>query len=228
MNFTGARRGHGSGERGGIIFKTILLVGALAVLLAVFLLRAPILRTTGGWLVVEDTLQPSDAIVVLGDDNYESSRAARGAGLFAERWAPKVVASGRYLRAYATTSELIRKDLMNRGVPQASIIVLAAQTSNTREEAIAVRELMRRNRWRRIIVVTSNYHTRRARFTYRRVLDPADEVRVAPAADPAFDPQRWWQQRSGLKAAFNEVVGLVVAWWETRGPQTAPQPASPP
>lgn len=219
-----ARRTPASGERGGVILKTIALVATVGVLLALFLLRAPILRTAGGWLVVEDALQPSDAIVVLGDDNYAASRATRGAELFGERWAPKVVASGRYLRPYASIAELMRKDLTDRSVPESAVVVLASNGSNTREEAIAVRELMRKNRWRRIIVVTSSYHTRRARFIYRRVLDPADEVRVAPAADPDFDPQRWWQQRSGRKFAFMEAVGLVVAWWETRGPQEPPHP----
>jgi len=43
----------------------------------------------------------------------------------------------------------------------------------------------------------------------------------------AFDPERWWQTRSGVRALFMETVGLVVAAWETRKDEPAPATSPP-
>jgi len=193
---------------------------ALLLLLAlaggVYLLRQPLLRAAGEWFIVDELPQPSDAIVVLGDDNYPADRATRAAELYKERWAPRVIASGRYLRPYASLADLERRDLIERGVPAEAIVHFANSGANTREEAYAVRGLLRQKGWRRVLLVTSNYHTRRARYIYRRVLDPGMEGRMVAARDSGFDPAAWWESRSGLKIFFRECVATLVAFVEMR------------
>jgi uncharacterized SAM-binding protein YcdF (DUF218 family) len=217
-------------QRGGIILKLLALLLLLVLIAGVYLFRQPILRTIGGWLVVDEAPQASDAIVLLSDDTYLAERAARAAELYHQRWAPRVVASGRYLRPYASIAQLMQKDLADRSVSGDAIVPLPHMAANTREEAYVVRELVRRQRWNRILVVTSNYHTRRARLIFRRVLDPSTELRVIAAHDSSFETDRWWRSRAGLKVMFLEIVGLGVALWETSGeePAAPPAPASPP
>ncbi len=70
-------------------------------------------------------------------------------------------------------------------------------------------------------VVTSNYHARRTRFIFGRVLKPEVTVRVGAARDSEFDPSHWWETRLGEKLFFNEVLGYAVAWWELRGKTSA-------
>lgn len=204
----------GSRQQGGIVLKLLVLLLVLALLGAFYLLRQPFLRAAGTWLIVEDSLQPSDAIVVLGDDNYPADRAARAAELYKARWAPRVIASGRYLRPYASIADLMRLDLIERGVPADAVVHFANFGANTREEAYAVRGLLREKGWHRILVVTSNYHTRRARYIYRRVLDPGMEARVAAARDSGFDPGAWWRSRSALKIFFREYAATLVTFVE--------------
>lgn len=204
----------GPAERGGIIFRLLALLTIVAVLGAIYLLRRPLLRFAGGLLVVEDTLQPSDAIVVLSDDNFHADRAARAAALYRDRWAPRVVASGRSIRPYASIADLMQRDLTERGVPANAIVPLVHAAGNTREEAFAINHLAREQRWRRLLVVTSNYHTRRARYIFRNVVDPSIEVRIVAAPDAGFDPRRWWESRHGLKIYFLELVATAVAVWE--------------
>lgn len=200
-------------ERGGIILKLIGLLPLLALLAAVWLLRQPLLRVVGETLIVDEAAQPSDAIVVLGNDNYWGERAARAAELYRERWAPRVISSGAQVRPYASIADLIRRDLIDRGVPAEAVVHFPNYGGSTREEAYAVRRLMREKGWKRLIVVTSNYHTRRARYIYRRVLAPED-VRVVAAPDSTFDPRVWWQSRGSLKIFFRECVAFVVAFVE--------------
>ena len=74
------------GERGGIIFKFLLLLCFLGFLFVIYLLRYPLLRLAGGFWVVDDGPAYSDVIVVLSDDNYGGDRAAGAAKLFV-KWA---------------------------------------------------------------------------------------------------------------------------------------------
>ena len=208
-------------ERGGIITTLFKWFFLLVVLLALYLLREPILRRAGEFWVVEDRPETADAILILGDDNYPADRAARAAELFRAGWAPRVVASGRFLRPYASLAELMQRDLMDRGVPAAAIHRVPSFAGNTREEAVVLRRLAERQHWRRVLVVTSNYHSRRARHIFVRVFRNSADVRVIAAPDSDYDARNWWRSRVGMKRFFYELVGYPLALWETRSTESA-------
>lgn len=214
-------------ERGGIFWKLLVLITALAVLGATYLLRRPLLRETARLLVVDEPLAPADAILVLSDDNYAGERARHAAKLYRERWAPRVVASGRYIRPYANIADLIRQDLVQNGVPAEHILSAPSRAENTREEAFALARIVREQRWRRVIVVTSNYHTRRARYIFYRALDPGTELLVSAADDSGFPTQNWWESRRSFKIFVREVFSWPVAVWEMSGDPPAVPPATP-
>jgi uncharacterized SAM-binding protein YcdF (DUF218 family) len=175
------------------------------------------MRFAGQLWVADEPAEHADVIVVLSDDNYAGDRAAHAADLYRMGLAPQVVASGRLLRPYAGIAEMIERDLESRGVPAVSIVKFPHRAANTREEAEALRVLAASRGWKRVLVVTSNYHARRARFIFGRVFPPSVTLRVSAAHDSEFDPSQWWETRLGQKLLFNEVVGYVVAWWELRG-----------
>jgi uncharacterized SAM-binding protein YcdF (DUF218 family) len=204
-------------EHGGIFLRLIFLVILLAFLAFLYSLRHPLLRFAGQLWVADEPAERADVIVVLGDDNYAGDRAAHAVDLYRAGLAPQVVASGRLLRPYAGIAEMIERDLESRGVPASSIVKFPHRAANTREEAEALSRLAASHGWKRVLVVTSNYHARRARFIFGRVFPPSVTVRVCAAHDSEFDPSRWWETRLGQKLFFNEVVGYVVARWELRG-----------
>jgi uncharacterized SAM-binding protein YcdF (DUF218 family) len=211
-------------HRGGIIFRLLSLIFLAALFFMLYLVRHPLLRVAGGWWVVSDPLQHADAMIVLGDDNFSGDRAARAAELFQAGWAPEVVASGRMLRPYSGVAELIQRDLEGRGVPAAAIVPFAQHAENTLSEAQALRDLVAQRQWHRILVVTSNYHTRRARYIFHRVFPSDVVVLVEPARDSDFDPDGWWESRSGLKVFFTETAAYCYAIWELREAGPAAQP----
>ena len=136
--------------------------------------------------------------------------------LFKAGWAPQVVASGRMLRPYASAADFISKDLESRGVPLAAIVRFAHRAENTIEEAEGLKVLVDQKGWHRVILVTSNYHTRRARYIFRKILPGNVSLEVASAPDPEFDPANWWESRQGRKTFFLETVGYLDAMWELR------------
>jgi uncharacterized SAM-binding protein YcdF (DUF218 family) len=213
----GANRcGPRDAERGGVFARLLVLLVFAAFLFGLYLFRVPLLQAAGHFWVVDDAPGPADAIVVLGDDNLRGDRATRAAELYRAHWAPHVVASGRPLRPYLSIPDLMRRDLMERGVPESAIVSYPRPVANTREEAEALRRLAVERGWRHVLVVTSSYHTRRSRFIFYRVWPRDYEFRVVAAHDADFDPDSWWRSRVGLKIVLHEAAGIAVAAWELR------------
>jgi uncharacterized SAM-binding protein YcdF (DUF218 family) len=213
------------GEHGGIFSRLLTLLVFLALVAFFYVLRHPLMRVAGQLWMVNDPVAQADAIILLGDDNYSGDRAAHAADLYRMGLAPIVVASGRYLRPYAAIADMQERDLESHGVPAASIVKFPHRAGNTREEAETLTGLITSRGWKRLLVVTSNYHARRARFIYERVLPAGVSVHVSSAHDSEFDPSRWWETRVGQKLFFDEAVGFVVAWWELRNKPAPPAAA---
>jgi uncharacterized SAM-binding protein YcdF (DUF218 family) len=205
------------GELGRIFLNLLILLFFLIFCLVLYLVRRPLLRFTAEAWIIEDPLDKADALIVIGDDNFYADRATRGVQLFREGKAPLIVASGRRLRPNAGIAELIEHDLVERGVPKDKIVRFTHDGDSTLEEAQALVRFVKSKKWHSVIVVTSNFHTRRARYIFRKVFPQGIEVRVASARDGDFDPEHWWEKRKSIKQLTHEFAGMVVTLWELRG-----------
>jgi uncharacterized SAM-binding protein YcdF (DUF218 family) len=206
----------GASQRGGIIFRLMFLVFLIVLCFFLYIGRHPLMRLAGSFWVVDDTPKPSDAIVMLSDDNYQGDRAARAAELFKAGWAPRVIASGRLLRSYAGVAELEEHDLTLHGVPESAIVKLPDADRTTHDECTGIGQFAASHGWKKILLVTSNYHTRRARYICSRVLPPGTTLLVSAARDTDYDPDNWWETRQGAKMFFGEAGGMLAAMWELR------------
>ena len=210
-----------SSERGGIIFRLLSLILLCIFAGMVYVARRPLLQAAAGLCIVQDPIEPAEVIIVIGDDDFNADRATEATTLFHAGWAPQVVASGRMLRPSSSIADLIARDLQSRGVPNSAIMRFSHRADDTLEEADALRVLITEKGWRRILLVTSNYHTRRARYIFRKILPQNIRLEVAGAPDSEFQPRTWWETRQGRKTFFLETVGYLVALWELRDRQPA-------
>jgi uncharacterized SAM-binding protein YcdF (DUF218 family) len=208
-------------EQGGAFVNLIVLICFVVFCVVLYLVRRPVLSSVGEAWIVEDPIERADVVIVLGDDNFYADRATRAAELFREGKAPVVVASGRRLRPNAGVAELMEHDLIERGVPKDKIVRFTHDADSTREEAEALRKLVKERKWRSAILVTSNYHARRARYIFHKVFPQGMELRVASAHDGDFDPQHWWEKRKSIKELTHEFVGMLEAIWDLRGTNEA-------
>ena len=120
---------------------------------------------------------------------------------------PSINSVGSYFRMRLT--ELAQKYV--QGLPQTSRITLCPiYASSTRGEAQDVARCLQSTDGRKILLVTSDYHTRRALLIFNRVA-PA-EYSVAAASDPREFGVQWWQHRQWAKTNAEEWAKL--AWWE--------------
>jgi uncharacterized SAM-binding protein YcdF (DUF218 family) len=200
--------------------KRLLRRGAL-IAAPLILILALLLPRAGAWLVVADRLEKSDAIVVLGGTMYE--RPLEAIELLNDGWAPRI-----YLfREIADWGEVellkrgvpytrsvdVQIDAMVRlGVPRDAIRVLD-QANSTAEESTHVLRLVTREKYSRVIVVTSKQHTRRARLVMRRRLEGTGvEVIVRPSRYDLSPVDRWWSNRSTLRFTVFEAQRLLGYW----------------
>lgn len=207
-------------ERGGALISLIILLVVLVLCAILYWARHPILRFAGESWVVDLPAAHADALLLLGDDNFYADRATHAAELIRHGVAPVVVASGRRLRPGAGVVELQEHDLIERGVPKDKIIRFPHDAASTLEEAVALARLCSERHFRSAIVVTSNYHARRARYIFGKVFPPTIAVSVAGAPDGDFDPDHWWEKRKSQELFVHEVVGMMVAIREGGGPRS--------
>lgn len=191
----------------------IVLASLAGAALLCWLLRAPILTSVGRFLTVHDRLQRADAIFVFGGD--PDVRPFEAAALYRRGWAPRVLVPGMETGKLAsigmvpTQTQLFTGVLRHEGVPDSAVMVLTMPggTASTTDDVAVLRDWIRRTGARRVIAVTTDYHTRRARFALRRGLKGMD-VRVMMHGVPArgFDETNWWRSESGLVTYVNEYL----------------------
>ena len=206
-------------ERGGALVSLIILVVLLVLFAILYWARHPIMRFAAESWVIDEPAAHADALLLLGDDNFYADRATRAAEMVRHGVAPVVVASGRRLRPSAGVAELLEHDLIERGVPKDKIIRFPHDAENTLEEAKALARLCAEHHFRTVIVVTSNYHARRARYIFDKAFPPTITVSVAGAHDGDFDPDHWWEKRKSEELFLHEIVGMLMAIREGGGPR---------
>ena len=82
--------------------------------------------------------------------------------------------------------------------------------NSTREETQYVGKYLKEQGIHRILLVTSNFHTRRAGWLMRKQ-NPWLRV-VVVATDSSFTPSTWWKSREGRKVLLLEWMKMVATW----------------
>ena len=177
------------------------------VILAVLLLW--LVARCDRFLVVDDP-QRSDVIVVLAGET--DHRPARALELLQQNYAKDVVVDVEAdSRVFGTTlADLAQK--WAAASPQASqVSICAIRGLSTKAEAVEAGECAKKAGAGSILLVTSDFHTRRAASIFRHQL-PNTSIHVAAAYDSEQFGDPWWRHRQWAKTNFDEWVRLI--WWE--------------
>ena len=180
------------------------------ILVLVVLTHQAWLRALGGFLVASQEPFHADMIVELAGDDH-GNRMLTAARLVKEGYAPRILVSGPDCCYGRRESELAIEFAARRGAPAAWFLPFPVRGTSTVEEAREIVPELNRLRVGRFIIVTSNYHTRRAARVYARLV-PRDRFRVVAAPDWAFRPEDWWRSREGRKQCFLEWSKTLANW----------------
>jgi uncharacterized SAM-binding protein YcdF (DUF218 family) len=197
-------------RRRSILSRFLIALAIVAFLLAIsYRLWLPMI---GRALVHDDGPSQADIAVVLGGD-YWGHRIETAGMLVRRGYVPKVLVSGPPGFYGLHESGLAIPYAVGKGFPAEWFEAFPNETSSTREEAgVLVPELIRRGA-HRVLIVTSDYHSARARRIFlatEKALGGGPKLRFVAAPDQYFRADSWWRTRESQKVAFFE-------WWKTVG-----------
>jgi hypothetical protein len=173
-------------------------------------LFAALVAGTGRFLVVDEP-EKSDAILVLAGETY--NRPMLALDLLERGYAPRIVMDVPAAeRIYQWTAPELAQRWV-QGLPQAnSISICPIHGLSTRDESHEAQNCIARGGGvHKVLIVTSDFHTRRARSVFQHEI-PGLEFNMAAAHNPAEFGVLWWRQREWAKTNLYEWMRLI--WWE--------------
>lgn len=185
----------------------ILLVTLAAVLLIDW---KTTLSYLGNFLVSPQSPRPADLILVLGG-NFWGPRVVKGADLAVQSYAPLVLFSGVSYQGRPEGDAAI-DFLTARGYPRRLFQSFEHHARSTIGEAIALRPELARRGVKRVLLVTSAYHSRRASIVFW-LFCPGIHFITIGAPDDFYHPDDWWEDASSKKLFFSEwtkIFGTVL------------------
>ena len=202
--------------------RRMLLAGLVSFVAAAGLayLFVPELLVWSGTLLIAD-VEPfqADAIVILGGGGPDRAREA--ADLFNDGLAPRVVitreeAPDNYRElaelgiALVLPHENYLRVLNGFGVTDADIVRIEDTSSESMDELRGVRQFALDRGWSRLIVVTSNYHSRRALLITDYVFDAEWQIAVVGSRYSEFRPNGWWREVRHVRTFLIEFQKLLA------------------
>jgi uncharacterized SAM-binding protein YcdF (DUF218 family) len=149
----------------------------------------------------------ADIAVVLAGDSY-GRRIQFAASLVRDGFVPAVLVSGPRMFG-VHESDLAIAMAVRQGNPAEWFFPFPHSALSTRQEAeVIVPELRRRN-IHSFLLVTSDFHTRRAARIFRKAAKDI-QMRVVASPDEYFHADSWWQTREGQKTVLIEWMKTVA------------------
>ena len=100
-----------------------------------------------------------------------------------------------------------------RGVETNLILALEGNCSGTDGDARALGRFLKNHPQARVSIVTSAFHTRRARWTFHNAIpDLTHRIHFVSAPNPGFRTERWWRTEAGLSCVCSEYLKLAFYW----------------
>ncbi len=199
-------------------FKIRLFGIATAALLAVLLLayigRNYLLLEIGRAWSVNTPAAHVDALVILGGGI--DSRPQAAAALYHAGVAPIILymnvklAPAQQLGIFPAEAETTRRLLLSNNVPETALTSIGTNVASTFDEACAVRDWAATHHPESIEIVTDIFHTRRARWVFRKELAGTGlEIHLCGVPTLQYGLDDWWRHEAGVIDFQNEIAKYV-------------------
>ena len=207
--------------------RSLVILIPLILVLLFILFSGAILRKMGGLVVVDEKPPYSDAVIVLKTGHEYYPRLIQAADIYQHGLARNVVINGNrktdnlrkleakgFRRCCPWYADSVRI-LTMFGVPQDKIIWISAEDAyDTVSEADSVgKEMIRRN-FTKAIITTSKYHTRRAKFIWKKMYENQLTVFMVSAKTDPYDPDNWWKDGRQIRWVLAEYGAWIFYWWK--------------
>lgn len=192
-----------------LVFSPILLVIGGVWLIGTTLTVDDLRDCSTSPIAEQSECRPADAIIAISGGDT-SARTQEAIKLYQQGWAPQLVLSGAALdKSGLSNAAAMQQQALRAGVPQAAII-LDEQAADTAGNAAGLKPIVDHYGIKRVILVTSPYHQRRASLEFARTLGEDIEISNHPTPDDRYwEPEKWWLHPYSWYLALSELVKLI-------------------
>jgi uncharacterized SAM-binding protein YcdF (DUF218 family) len=181
------------------IFAFLIFIGVLVVTFIVLV---------SVYLPLRNPLQKADAIIVVSGGDTKG-RAMHGIDLFEQGWAQKIIFSGAAADPNsASNAKVMMSIAASRGVPKKSIL-LDESSRDTKENAVGTKSIA--GNYKKIILVTSEYHQRRLYEEFKKEYGNSTTFINSPAKDKHWGRKTWFLTPYGWWISVTEPVKLLFS-----------------
>lgn len=179
----------------------------IAIIVTVLVILGSFIYAVSTYLPLHNKLQPADAIIAIsGGDTL--GRTTHAVELYKAGWAPRLIFSGAAADPKSpSNASVMRSIALRAGVPT-NVITIDETARDTNGNAIGTQPAA--GNYKRIILVTSEYHQRRADKDFRRVYGSTVEIINSPAADKNWNTRTWWLSPYGWWISVTESARLFL------------------
>jgi uncharacterized SAM-binding protein YcdF (DUF218 family) len=184
-----------------------------AITLLVYLSAGLWLPAMGRFLVWSQAVTPADVAVVLAGDP-SGYRLTAAAELARRGIVPLVLVSGPPGIYGINEADAAIRFITRRGYDARWFAPSYHDATSTKAEVQYLLRDLERRHVKRFVLVTSNFHTRRARRIVLEAIATRGlqmEIEVMASGDPNYRVDSWWRSREGLKTAFYEWTKTVTS-----------------
>ena len=187
------------------------LLAAVLLAAAAYFLGESALGALGAYLVRAEPPHQADIAVVLAGD-ASGGRILKAAEFARQGYVERVLVSGPPGFYGHYECDLAIPFAMMHGYPESYFLHFENEALSTAEEAAVTVKELRRLGARDILIVTTDFHTRRAGRDYRAAA-PDLRFTVVASPDTYFTPGGWWREREGRKTWLFESLKTVASWF---------------
>lgn len=197
--------------------KRIVLVLVLCGLVVAGIQYQSILRAHARFFTVDNATPGADAILILGGNNL--TRVPKALELYRDGYAPRLLLTT--VKPIKRQFAHLLQDRREQAERIASHLSIEAEfetlpsrkegATSTFDEAHDLLAFSRQENLRRVIIVTDDFHTRRALLAFSKVLgDSPVAIEAAAARNDIFNEDNWWRSDLGIGTYVVEPVKYLV------------------
>lgn len=193
-------------RRSGIALLPVLL--AIVLIAVLWIQRDSILGWMGTALVADQPPEKTDVLLVLAGGG-QGERILKSFELMQKGYAPVALVTDAMPIYEQSECRLAVDMVVRRGAKPEWFECVAPRVRSTKEEAEAIVKILRARGMKRALLVTTEFHTRRALRIFKAA---APEVTFIPIAARSTDFRidRWYLEREGRKTIFLEWVKALT------------------
>jgi hypothetical protein len=163
----------------------------------------------GSFLIV-DAPRPSDAILVLAGETDRRPQCALE--LRSQGYGKRIVLDvPNNAKLYEFTQIALAQKYIQDLPQAASVSICPIDGLSTKDESKDAEKCLQREGAKSVLIVTSDFHTRRALAIFRREF-PGQQYSVGAARNDVEFGSRWWMHRQWAKTFVDEWLRLI--WWK--------------